>query len=99
MSKPNGPKWKSDFKNSHFQLNFRNAPAHEARPIWVHPPTIPLCKHPSDVFTSIEAPLGIDVFLHHHDAEDGSWGPGAEGRPQVPNPPSFSVLGDLTRAG
>lgn len=62
MSKPNGSKWKSDFKNSHFQPNFRNAPAHEARPIWVHPPTNPPRKHPSDVFTSIEATLGIHVF-------------------------------------
>lgn len=50
------------FKNSHFQLNFRNASAYEARPIWVHPPTIPPCKHPSDVLTSIKVTLGIHVF-------------------------------------
>lgn len=90
MSKPNGPKWKSDFKNSHFQLNFRNASAHEARPIWVHPPTIPPCKHPSDVFVSIKATLGIHVFSMV-DGEDGVWGQGPEGRSQVPKThPSLS---------
>lgn len=63
MSKLNGPKWKSDFKSSHFQLNFRNASAHEARPIWVQPPTVPLCEHPSDACTSIKGTLGIQFVF------------------------------------
>lgn len=63
MSKLNGPKWKSDFKSSHFQLNFRNASAHEARPIWVQPPTVPPCEHPSDARTSIKETLGIQFVF------------------------------------
>lgn len=63
MSKLNGPKWKSDFKSSHFQLNFRNASAHEARPIWVQPPTVPPCEHPSDARTSIKGTLGIQFVF------------------------------------
>lgn len=63
MSKLNGPKWKSDFKSSHFQLNFRNASAREARPIWVQPPTVPPCEHPSDVRTSIRGTLGIQFVF------------------------------------